>query len=47
MVKPWANVIKNLSIIHEFLKPARVFVRGKIFEPSLMFLGKAGASILD
>jgi hypothetical protein len=39
---PGVNVIKNFTAaIYEFLKLARVFVPGKTFQPSLMFVGKA------
>ncbi len=43
-----ANVIKLfLSIIYGFLKYARVFVPGKLLQPSLMFAGKAGAYLSE
>ena len=39
-----ANVIKLFTaVIYKFSYSVRVFVPGKIFQPSLMFVGKAGA----
>jgi hypothetical protein len=41
---PRANVIKLFAdVIYKFSKYARVFVPGKFFQPSLMFVGKPGA----
>jgi hypothetical protein len=41
---PGPNVIKlYTAVIYEFLKFAWVFVLDKPFQPSLMFVGKAGA----
>ena len=40
----WAQCYKTfLSVIYELSKQARVFVPGKLFQPSLIFEGKSGA----
>jgi hypothetical protein len=40
-----SNVIKLFkAVIYEFSSSARVFVFDKSFQPSLMFVGKAGAN---
>jgi hypothetical protein len=45
---PGANVKKLLlSVIYEFLQYARVFVPVKLFQPSLMFVGNAGAKPIE
>jgi hypothetical protein len=42
------NVIKLFTdVIFGFSQKARVFVPGKLFQPSLMFLSKAGAYSLS
>jgi hypothetical protein len=42
---PGPNVIKLFTaVIYEFSSSARVFVFDKSFQPSLMFVGKAGAN---
>jgi hypothetical protein len=39
---PGANVIKpSMVVIYEFSFKARMFVSGRPFQPSLMFVGKA------
>jgi hypothetical protein len=44
---PGANVIKLFtSVSHEFLYYARVFVLGKLFQPSLMFVCNAVAKTI-
>ncbi len=45
---PGANVINNFTaVINEFSLKARAFVPGKLFKPSLMFAGKAGAYLSE
>jgi hypothetical protein len=42
-MSPGANVIKILTaVIYEFLEYAREFLPNKLFQPRLMFAGKAG-----
>jgi hypothetical protein len=42
------NVIKLFAtVIYEFSLSARVFVPGELFQPSLMFAGKAGAYLSE
>ncbi len=44
LLQPGANVIKLFRALScEFLQYTRAFVPGKPFQPSLMFVGKAGA----
>jgi hypothetical protein len=40
---PGPNVLFFLSVLYEFSEQARVFVLGKLFQPYLMFVGKAVA----
>ncbi len=41
---PGANVIKHFTVVsYDFSFKARAFVPGKPFQPSLMFVDKAGA----
>jgi hypothetical protein len=45
---PGANVIKlNTALNYNFSQKARAFVPGKLFQPSLMFPGKAGAYLTE
>ncbi len=48
ILKPGLNVIKLCTdIIYECLQKARVFVPGRPFQPSLMFVVKAGAYLSE
>jgi hypothetical protein len=42
-IGPWDNV-RDILTSDKILLSARVFVPGKPFQPSLIFVGKAGAS---